>query len=185
MPPLNARIETLALIERTLWAELAQAASERDHPWRVLGLATVEGARAAARSVVLREVVPQKRRLLFYTDSRSPKVEQLRQQPLGTLLAWSAPWGWQLRLEVSLAVAESGLEVSSRWARVKLSPSAQDYLAALPPGTPVDRHEPERGSRAHFGVVTAQVSAIDWLELHADGHRRARFDEQGGRWLAP
>ena len=84
-----------------------------------------------------------------------------------------------------MGVADSGLDVSSRWARVKLSPGAQDYLAALPPGTPVDRYEPERGSRAHFGVVTAQVSAIDWLELHADGHRRARFDEQGGRWLAP
>jgi len=185
MPPLNARIDSLGLIERTLWGELALAAAERDHPWRVLGLATVEGTRAAARNVVLREVVPENRQLLFYTDTRSPKVEQLRRHPLGTLLAWSATRGWQLRLEVSLAVADSGLQVSSRWARVKLSPSAQDYLAALPPGTPVDRYEPERGTRAHFGVVTAQVSAIDWLELHADGHRRARFDDQGGRWLAP
>ena len=185
MPPLNARIETLSLIERTLWAELALATREREHAWRVLGLATVEGDRAAARSVVLREVAQDRRELLFYTDTRSPKVEQLRLHPLGTLLAWSATLGWQLRLEVRLAVADSGLEVSSRWARVKLSPSAQDYLAALPPGTPVDRYEPERGSRACFGVVTAQVTAIDWLELHADGHRRARFDAQGGRWLAP
>jgi hypothetical protein len=34
-------------------------------------------------------------------------------------------------------------------------------------------------------VVTAQVTAVDWLELHAEGHRRARFDQQGARWLAP
>lgn len=189
MQRLNARIESLGLIERTLWSELAQATHERGHPWRVVVLATVEnspqGLRAAARSVVLRDVQPEHRQLLFYTDTRTPKVQQLRQQPQGTLLAWSATLSWQLRLEVGLVVADSGLDVSSRWARVKLSPSAQDYLAALPPGTPVDRYEPERGSREHFAVVTAQVTAVDWLELHPDGHRRARFDAQGARWLAP
>ena len=161
MPPLKARIESLGLIERTLWTELAQATHERGHPWRVLALATVEdsaqGPRAAARNVVVREVHGTARQLLFYTDTRSPKVLQMHHHPQGTLLAWSATLSWQLRLEVSLSVADSGLDVSSRWARVKLSPSAQDYLAALPPGTPVDRYEPERGSREHFAVVTAQV----------------------------
>ena len=182
---MKARIESLQQVEHTLWAELTQAVQVRGHAWRVLALATVEGARAAARHVVLREVLTEQRQLIFYADSRSPKVSQLRQQPLGTLLAWSPALAWQLRLEVSLTVVDSGLDVSSRWARVKLSTSAADYLAALPSGTPVERYEPERGSRAFFAVVTAQVTAIDWLELHPEGHRRARFDEQGARWLAP
>jgi len=30
-----------------------------------------------------------------------------------------------------------------------------------------------------------RLTAIDWLELHADGHRRACFDAAGPRWLAP
>jgi len=34
-------------------------------------------------------------------------------------------------------------------------------------------------------VPTAQVLAIDWLELHAQGHRRAVFDESGARWVQP
>ena len=75
--------------------------------------------------------------------------------------------------------------MSSRWARLKMSPAAHDYLSPLPPGTAVDRPLPERGSRAHFGVVTARIDAIDWLELHADGHRRAAFDAEGRRWLVP
>jgi hypothetical protein len=29
------------------------------------------------------------------------------------------------------------------------------------------------------------VQSIDWLELHADGHRRAIFDETGARWVQP
>ncbi len=184
-PSGNARIDTLAALGPALWDELARATHQRGHAWRVLTLATVEGLRAMARSVVLREVRVQQQQVLFYTDARSPKVAQLQQHPLGTLLAWSPALGWQLRLEVQLTVATSGLEVSSRWAQVQLSASAQDYLAARPPGTPVDHFKPERGTRAHFAVVTAQVTAMDWLELHPEGHRRARFDAQGARWLAP
>ncbi len=180
-----ARIESLQLVQTACWRELERAARERDHAWRVLSLATIEGDRAASRSVVLREAVQQRHELIFYCDTRSAKVAQMRAHPLGTLLAWSPLMHWQLRLEVTLQVADSGLEVSSRWARVKLSPSAQDYLAALPPGTPVDRYSPERATREHFAVVMAHVTGVDWLELHADGHRRARFDTQGARWLAP
>ena len=190
LQPVDSRIVSLAEIEQALWAELGRALHERGHAWRTLALATVEcsaegQARAAARSVVLRDVQASRRQVLFYTDTRSVKVVQLQQQPHGTLLAWSPALSWQLRLEVSLTVAAEGLEVSSRWAQVQLSPGAQDYMAALPPGTPVGQFAPERSSRAHFGVVTAQVTAMDWLELHASGHRRARFDAQGARGLAP
>jgi pyridoxamine 5'-phosphate oxidase len=39
--------------------------------------------------------------------------------------------------------------------------------------------------REYFAVINAQVLAIDWLELHLDGHRRAVFDEHGARWVQP
>lgn len=182
---MDARIESLGLVHTALWQELQRASDDRQHDWRHCTLATVDGERADARVVVLREAVPTERRLRLYTDARSPKVTQIARHPLGTLVAWSPRLKWQLRLGVRLSVADSGLEVSSRWARVKLSPGAQDYLAPLPPGTPMDRYEPERGSREHFAVITAEVQQIDWLELHPDGHRRARFEGGNGVWLAP
>ena len=182
---MKARLESLHMIERACWRELAHAARDREHAWHVMVLATLDGERAEARSVVLRDVDEARRRILFYADARSAKVAQLRVHPLGTLVGWWPQPGWQLRLRVTLAVETSGLDVSSRWARVKLSPSAHDYLAALPPGTPVDRYQPERGSRDHFAVVTAQVTEFDWLELHADGHRRARLDGAASTWLVP
>ncbi|MDH4061131.1 MAG: pyridoxamine 5'-phosphate oxidase family protein [Aquincola sp.] len=179
------RIESLQLIEAACWQELAEATSGPGHDWHHLVLATVAGRHAEARVVVLREVDIGARELIFFTDSRSPKVEQMRAHPEATLVAWSASRMWQLRLVVRCTVLTDGLEVSSRWARLKLSPSARDYLSPLPPGTPVDRYLPDRSSREHFAVVNAQVDSIDWLELHADGHRRARFDPQGARWLQP
>ena len=89
-------------------------------------------------------------------------------------------------LRVRLTVETSGLAVSSRWARLKMTPAAHDYLSPLPPGSPLTVHpEPQRESRGHFAVMNATVLAADWTELHADGHRRALIDEQGARWVAP
>jgi pyridoxamine 5'-phosphate oxidase len=179
------RIATLEAIEAAVWAELAAAPRDRQHEWRLAVLATIDGDRADARSVVLRDVEAGTRSLIFYTDARSPKVRQFEAHPLATLVLWSHRLGWQLRLAVSLALEASGLAVSSRWARLRMTPAAHDYLSPLAPGSALERPVIERGTRDHFAVVTATVNSIDWLELHVDGQRRASFDATGRRWLAP
>lgn len=180
-----SRIDDLKTIEDTLWSELVRAPRERAHDWRIGVLATTDSDRADARCIVLREVDRRERWLVFYTDSRSPKVQQIASRPSGTIVLWSQPLSWQLRLAVQLEVQTAGLTVSSRWARLKMSPDAQDYLSPLPPGSVIDKPMPERGSRDYFGVVKAHIEAIDWLELHAQGHRRAQFDGSSRRWLVP
>lgn len=190
---MNGRIETLALIRLACWQMLERASHEMEHEWRQLALATVAGegaeAHGDARLVVLREVDTTVNTLTFYTDSRSPKVAQLRHQPVATLLAWSESMGWQLRMRCLLDVQTEGLAVSSRWARLKMAPGAYDYLSPLSPGATLDSPwsplTTARAERASFAIVTAKVEAIDWLELHADGHRRAVFDELGERWVKP
>lgn len=181
----SARIDSLPALERAIWEELARAAATRGHAWRTMTLATVDGERAEARSVVLRELRPEHRRLVFYTDARSPKAAQLRRHPLGTLLMWSADLGWQLRLRVRLALHDHGPDVEERWERLRHSPAAQDYLSPLAPGAPLGPNEGDRGDHRHFALVEAAVEATDWLELHPEGHRRAVFDGDGGRWVQP
>jgi len=180
------RIDSLALLDTQVWQELQRAAAQPGHEWRTMVLATVEERNAEARCVVLREADEAARELVFYTDARSAKARQMRDNPRGTLLCWSQSLGWQLRLRVDLEIRTSGLKVSSRWARLKLTPAAQDYLSPLPPGSKLAAgREPERASRSHFAMVTARVRSTDWLELHADGHRRAHFDASGATWLQP
>jgi hypothetical protein len=187
-PPATAgppRLGSLAEIEAAVWRELATAVRDKDHAWRVAVLATTDGEFADARNVVLRDLDAATRTLLIYTDPRSPKAAQIAEHPLGTLVLWSEALGWQLRLRVALQLETEGLGVSSRWAWLKMTPAAHDYLSPLPPGSTIDHPLPQRGSRAHFAVLAAQVQAVDWLELHADGHRRAHFGDGGRRWLAP
>jgi hypothetical protein len=49
----------------------------------------------------------------------------------------------------------------------------------------VDHATPAPLEHHHFAVLTAQVMVVDWLELGAPRHRRARFDAKGAAWLAP
>jgi len=182
---MNARLQTLPEIESALWRELGAAVRDKGHAWRVAVLATTNGAEADARSVVLRDLDADTRTLLVYTDPRSAKARQVASHPLGMLVLWSDALGWQLRLRVMLRVQTSGLEVSSRWARLKMTPAAHDYLSPLAPGSTVEHPLPQRGSREHFAVLAADVQSVDWLELHPEGHRRALFDAGGRRWLVP
>lgn len=186
------RLGTLPEIDAALWRELSRAVRDRHHTWRFATLATVsaqaDGVHPEARTVVLRDCDRAARRLLVYTDARSAKAQQAERRPQGVLVVWSPALGWQLRLHVVLVLHTSGLQVSSRWAQLQLTPAAQDYMAPLPPGTPQDAPgaaAPDRDSRSHFAVLECQVHSIDWLELHRDGHRRARFDAEGARWLVP
>ena len=184
---MNSRpLDTLAEIETAVWQELTRAPHDKHHEWRTPVLATVDGDAADARTVVLREVNAAARTLLIFSDARAAKVAQLQQRPLGMLVMWSRRLSWQLRLRVQLQAQTDGLAVASRWARLKLSPAAQDYLSPLAPGS--EQHAPpppQRENREHFAVLTASVQSIDWLALQSPSHRRARFDADGARWLVP
>jgi hypothetical protein len=184
---MTQRLAALPAIAAEIWEQLAAAVQDRGHAWRTPVLATTDGTVADARTVILREVDARTRRLLFYTDQRSAKVAQLLSHPEATLVMWSPALRWQLRCRVRLGLEDDGLAVSSRWAHVKLSPAAQDYLSPLPPGAALHQAAPTHDAvqRAHFSVVVAQVTAIDWLELHAEGHRRARFEDDTACWLQP
>ena len=182
---MNQRFESLRLLERACWQQLERAATERDHAWRTMTLATTDGDAGLARTVVLREVDVAAHTLACYTDVRSAKVAQIASHPLGTLLVWSAELGWQLRLRCRLEVDHGGVAASSRWARLRLTPAAQDYLSPLAPGSEIGAHQAGPAPREHFAIVTACVEAMDWLELYAHGHRRALFDARGPRWVQP
>lgn len=195
---MTTRLQELDEIETSIWSELERSvaarpraepdepvADEPPHEWRVAVLATVDDGQADARSLVLREVDAAERRLVFYTDARSPKVRQIEQSPQGTLIFYSRKLGQQLRMQVRLNVETDGLAVSSRWARLQTSAGARDYQSVAAPGRPLDAPLSELGVRGHFAMIEAMAETVDWLELRPEGHRRALLGSNGSRWVQP
>lgn len=209
-----ARLSDLAAIDAAVWRELGRAALDRHHEWRTLVLATADAGDGwpDARTVVLREVQADQRQLVVYSDARAAKVAQLQDRPRALLVLWSRRLGWQLRLRVTVALHVDGLAATSRWLKLRATPAAHDYLSPLAPGQPLPGTpdaapppgvaEPTRATvdsaaadgagaadagarREHFAVLACTVQSADWLELHRAGHRRARFDGAGARWLVP
>jgi pyridoxamine 5'-phosphate oxidase len=185
---MDTKFETLSAIRMAVWRELSDATHDKAHAWRTPVLATVNGDAADARVVILREVEEHNRRLRFYTDERAGKVAQIGITPAGCLVMWSPALHWQVRCHVRLTLDVSGLAATSRWAKIRLTPAANDYLSNVPPGASL-QDVPDGGSgalsRAHFAVVSAEVYRLDWLELAPTGNRRAMFDAEGERWVQP
>lgn len=165
-----------------LWHYLGKVAQERNHPARVISLASSDNqGRAQVRSVILREVEPWQ--MTVYTDSRSPKVAQLRADPRVQLLVWDAQKRWQLRLTAEAEVITDA-RAESLWARIKGSAAASDYLAPQAPGEIVDTAAPPRSEPA-IAILRFAVSEVDWLVLDSTGHRRQRLTHDGVQALVP
>jgi pyridoxine/pyridoxamine 5'-phosphate oxidase len=192
---MRALTEASAPEDVVLWTELVRAAATRGHPWRQPVLATTCATRGAqARTVVLREVDPANRTLLLYTDLRAPKVAQLDADPRAQLVCWSPALGWQLRLSVEVGCETEGLDVTSRWAMLRHTRAAQDYLSLQAPSSPLPARVTAVAAlagepRGAFAVLRARVLEMDWLALDPSGHHRAVFDYRGAaprvRWLVP
>jgi pyridoxamine 5'-phosphate oxidase len=190
-------LETAQAIKARIWQELERASRDRHHEWRTPVLASIGLAQQpSARTVVLREVNRQEKCFEIYSDRRSPKIAELKQHPGALLHFWSKRLHWQLRVAVKVHVLESGPDVESRWDRLKLTAAARDYLSPYPPGSLMEKPSEPSGAKgikriqdqeiAHnFCVIRAGFIEMDWLELHAEGHRRARFSVDEWQWLLP
>jgi pyridoxamine 5'-phosphate oxidase len=169
-----------------IWTELQRATADRHHEWRTPVLATVDPQGVPqARTVVLRSADAGSGQLVFFTDSRSPKVAELEANPAAALVFWSRRLQWQLRVGVRAAVHTDGQRVEAAWARVGQSAAAGDYLSSQAPGSTLQPAIATASEQHHLAVITLQVKQMDWLELSRDGHRRARLVDRGVEWLVP
>lgn len=176
-------------LRQSIWHHLTRAPHDRHHPWRtpVLATTTPDGE-PNARTVVLRAANATQQTLTAFTDHRSAKAFELAHHPQALFVFWSDRLKWQLRVRALVTVQTSGPEVDAVWQRVQQSAAAGDYLAPTAPGTPLA--QPDAGTaplaeRHHLAILTAQVTEIDWLELSASGHRRARILADSWEWLTP
>ena len=173
-------------LAQDIWAQLQRASVDKHHEWRSPVLVTNgQTGWPDARTVILRSVNLSAKQLVFYTDSRSPKVAQLHAIPNAMIVFWSKRLNWQLRVKATVAIKIDDAETDNIWQKVKQSPSAGDYLSALAPGELLTETATTTNNQAHFAVLIATVIEMDWLALSRDGHQRARIVDSKVSFLQP
>ncbi len=184
----------LETINAVTWSWLGAAAEDREDPFRTPVVATVglDGS-PHARTVVLREVDSAAWTLVFYTDVRSPKYEELLNGKAVTWLFYDAARQLQVRATstASLHTRDAAADRAWGWSAIA---SRAAYASASAPGAAIEapipsvflrsQAEAEHG-RANFCVVRCRVHELDVLQLHPGCHRRARVRVDGAAWRAP
>lgn len=171
--------EDLDALVAHITGRLVDAADSRRGPWRTPVLATVATNGApAARTVVIRSVDPQARRVEIFTDRRSAKVAEIAADPRAALTFWDETAGEQLRIDASIRQVEDDDLKTARWEAIGPAGRA---LYGDGPGAP----NPEL-----FVVLESVWSAWDWLWIGGTPHRRARFVWSGSEaddaaWIDP
>ncbi len=201
---LNDRAYALTDLDAYCWDQLVAAPGGKKEStgFKTGTLATRTDTGADARTVVLREASNSEKVIWFHSDRRAPKLNQLRNCPVATVLFWDDASQIQLRLTVTTTIHLGDAIADDQWARLWVG-SRKMYLSEEVPGS--EQAGPYPGFPNHFGeallteadseagrvnfaVVQCQVSVMEFLRLSRSGQSRARFQyvpEPRFRWLAP
>jgi pyridoxamine 5'-phosphate oxidase len=149
------------------------------------------------RTVVNRGFDIATRALRFHTDARSPKLQELVDDPRAAIHVYDQRAKTQLRMEALATIHRDDDLRQSAWEKTR-DFSRECYRVVRAPGDAVespsdvtftDGHHPDEGEE-NFMAVTLRIHTLEWLYLAHQGHRRAKFswDQAGGltqTWLVP
>ena len=161
------------------WQTLVRASVDRKHPWRVVGFCTQAADGPDARNVILRKVFPSSRQLVFFTDVRSQKMQQLAGCSRIMLLFWNPQHNLQLRLSGVASSETDETLVDAYWETVP-EYARHDYGSVEAPGAVLSDSQAGNWhlatARNQFTVLNVHADAMDVLRLGRDGHDRKRFE---------
>ena len=180
---------------------LENGANERDHDFHIMTFCTTGKVGVEARSVVLRNFDKEKNIIRFHTDYRSPKLNDIRNNPNTVCLVYSYKLKTQLRIKTHSSIHYEDSIWSAAWDSTGLS-SRKCYLTKYDPSCNIDEkddglplelkgktpslQQSEEGKK-NFCVVDNKILEMDYLYLKSSGHERMRLDFNGNKfsWMAP
>lgn len=194
----------LVAVESRCWQMLSDAVSDRKHPMRTMVVGSVSSSMAQIRTIVLRKVEKETRKIYFHTDLRSSKIDDIQATGQLSWLAYDPAQRTQIRLCGATILHHGDAFAQTQW-NLTQHHSRRNYL--LPEG-PGKKHSADFTSVAHqlsdfsytleeseagfqnFVVVETTVEKLDWYYAHHTGNRRAGFTYDNGLliqadWLTP
>ncbi len=164
-------------------AELRRSNADRKHPFRYFYFATL-GEFPEVRTVVNRKV-DLDLTLTFFTDARSPKVQQLKKNLKVSALFYHPGKKLQIRVSgLAELVDKSHGDFDRLLHEVKQTSSLKDYTTLQAPGSSVpDEAALLFGDDVYFSAIKIHPIKLDILQLGREGHRRSAYvKNDSGEW---
>lgn len=189
-----------------IFAMLTRGVADRKSPLHTPTVATIgKDGSPQVRTVVIRKFLIAERTLIFHTDTRSPKIEEIENDARISWLFYHPNEKMQFRISgiASIHKDQTNELKKDRW-KATWNFGRRCYMGAAPSriveepssGMPeeIQKREPTTEESEigfpNFTVVSTKISTIDCLELQVTGHRRSLFkwnekDELEANWLTP
>ncbi|WP_127844436.1 pyridoxamine 5'-phosphate oxidase family protein [Psychroflexus aestuariivivens] len=164
--------------------ELQSGVSEKNHAYRFATLASIRNNQPKCRTIVLR-AVENNFNIIFYTDSRSDKVEDFQNNPNASALFYNHDSLLHLEVRGKAKVITDPNLINAHWEQVK-DHSTKDYTTEKAPGTRI-KHPDEveySENNTNFSVVELVANEVEVLQLKRPNHIRSRFyKNENSKWI--
>lgn len=194
---------TLTDIEKDCWQRLLNGSLRSKDPLHNPVVANINDGLPVLRTVVLRKVIIAERKLFFHTDIRSVKWKALELNENISWLFYDSTARFQIRAAGKTALHHNDVIADTAWQNTAAA-SRKNYMGDEGPsqkseaptsGLPevfLERDptliESEQG-RKNFGVVSSQITWLEWLWLNSKGHKKAVFNYNpngfDANWIIP
>ncbi|MDB9755279.1 pyridoxamine 5'-phosphate oxidase family protein [Winogradskyella sp.] len=162
--------------------ELISGPSKKRHPFRYFVLATDSNGKPKQRTVVLRKVLPDLS-LVFYTDSRTDKLKDLKLNNQFSALFYHPKKLMQIRIEGHAALITDKDQIATYWHTVQEA-SKKDYSKTLAPSTTINNPDvvDYTTENHYFCPVKLIPNNIEYLRLKRPNHLRIAFSKKNDDW---
>ncbi|MEL6632904.1 MAG: hypothetical protein AAFQ83_15690 [Bacteroidota bacterium] len=175
---------------------LTRGVADKKDPFQSLTLATYDGRFPNPRTVILRKFISHPFTLICHSDTRAGKIIDIQSHPEIAWHGWHPRRRVQIRLYGHARVFTKGALWDTEWNRIGLT-SRTNYSPIMPPAQEITSYQKGQETYArlkettekeseewkkHFAVIETQIEEVEWLTLHREGHRRARFTKQNDQW---
>lgn len=179
--------EELTAIEQKIWILLLEGVKSYKNPFHYGTLANIQDGLPELRTVILRKVLEEEKKLFFHTDIRSPKVNFLRKKNSISWLFYDEGLRLQIRMQGSSLIHFNNEIAAVGWQDSRIN-SQLTYSILHAPGSileapiPIDINEKNPSpdviefSASNFAVVETHIEKVDIVFLHHQGNKRAIFD---------
>ena len=166
--------------ELKIWDLLAQGVVNKKSKFHTPTFSTINGNAINSRTIILRKVDNKKKMLFFYSDSRSRKVLNIKQNNNATVHLYEPRFKLQVQLYGHANIENNSEKTKDIWKSFN-NFSKKNYLSELSPGKKINSLDELKYNKDNeeafynFSLIYIKVSKLECLQLSDINNIRVEY----------